>query len=154
VIWLLQSLWGVGVGTGKVREWLVFQYLPAYLEPLSFPVYMCIGDSCVKPVNSRCELQGAHHGFTLAEFGFLISPDCQIPVQTDVIGTIPNERFRLAERIAGCLFSNKHLPKSAKTKKKLSLVLAIITHGFLKQRDFIVPKSEEPLSPPLCNRQD
>lgn len=140
MIWLLQSLRDVSVGTGKGQEWLDFWYLPAYLKPLSLPLHVCTGDGCLKPFHPRYELQGAaHRGFTSAESGFLISPDCQIPLQANVNGTIPNECFRLTERIVGCLFSNKHLPKSAKPKKKLTLVLAIVTRGFLKQGDFIFP---------------
>lgn len=89
---------------------------------LNLPVHICSGDGCLKPVPSRCELQGAaHRGFTSAEFGFLLSPDCQIPLQTNVNGIIPKECFRLTERIVGCLFSNKHLPESVKTKEKVNL---------------------------------
>lgn len=43
----------------------------------------------------------------------------------------------------GCLFSNKHIPKSANQRKvnlgTSPLVLAIITCGVLKQRDFVFP---------------
>lgn len=96
----------------------------------SLLVSLCTGDSCLKPVNSRCVFQGARHGFTSAEFGFLISPDCQIPLQTYVNGTITDEYFRLKERIVGCLFSKKYFPESEKPKKNLTLVLTIILWVF------------------------
>lgn len=114
MIWLLQCLCSVRVGTGKGQEWLFYWYLPVYLKPLSLPVPLCTGDSCLKPVNSRCELQGSLCGFTSAEFGFVINHDCQIPLQTNGNEAISKECFRLTERMVGCLFSKKDLPKSAK----------------------------------------